>query len=295
LARLAAVVIPVLLAARPLGNDRFALSGRANPEPHGVDVWMEHSGAVDFDLVGLKAASRAQLNRPQPHPADGIQLAEPRTPASPHGGFLVVGSVALLEGDDATVTRMGPGWAIAGANLPNLTTRFIQAFGDHYDQIAIFLSFNDQASPNSLAYQLPARNDTRGLGIPVYDNTALFGSTGKMQGVLNMKRIGLYGRDAADDPDNGLYAVWAQEAAHRWLVYFRLRRATDSANSEALLGRMYAHWKNNVQADGSIMDGYSWVANDDGTFSPKDRGVRYGALDQYGMGLRRPARCRPSS
>ena len=49
---------------------------------------------------------------------------------------------------------------------------------------------------------------------------------------------------------------------------------------------MLAHWKNNVQADGSILDGYTWKDNGDGTFTPMDRGVRYGALDQYGMGLR---------
>ena len=117
-----------------------------------------------------------------------------------------------------------------------------------------------------------------------------------MQGVLNMKRIGLYGRDAADDPDNGLYAVWAQEAAHRWLVYFRLRREPPTAaNSEALLGRMYAHWKNNVQADGSIIDGYAWNDNGDGTFTPRSAASATARSINTAWGCARPARCRPSS
>jgi MYXO-CTERM domain-containing protein len=279
LARLAAIVFPVILAARPLGDDRHALAGRPVPEPHAIDVWGDDGAGVDFDVHGLRDASRQQL-------AAGLKRAEERTPSVFHDGFMTVGSVALLEGDDSTVTRMGTGFGIAGSNLPNITTRFIKAFGDDYDQIAIFLTFNDRASLTALAYQLPVANDTRGLGIPVYDNTALFGSTRKMQSVLNMKRIGLYGRGAADDPDSGLYAVWAQESAHRWLVYFRMRREGETANSEALLGRMLAHWKNTVQADGSILDGYTWKDNGDGTFSPMDRGVRYGALDQYGMGLR---------
>ena len=279
LARLAAVVVPVLLAGRPLGDDRRALDRQEVPEPHAIDVWMNDTGGADFDWHAMKAASRQELNR-------GLDRADARTPAAVHNGFTTIGSVALLEGDETTVTRMDTGFAIVNRNLPNITTRFIEAFGDDYDQIAVFLTFNDRASPNALAYQMPVKNDTRGLGIPVYDNAPLFGSAGKLQTVLNMKRIGLYGRGAAEDPDNGLYAVWAQEAAHRWLVYFRLRRETDVANTEALLGRMFAHWKNTVQADGSILDGYTWRDNGDGTFSPQDRGVRYGALDQYGMGLR---------
>jgi MYXO-CTERM domain-containing protein len=279
LARLAAIVVPVLLAGRPLGDDRHALAGREVPEPHAIDVWGQDTAGIDFDQVAVKAASRKQL-------AEGLNRAEPRTPAAMHSGFITVGSVALMEADEGMVTRMGEGFGIANRNLPNITTRFIQAFGDDYDQVAVFLSFNDRASLTALAYQLPAANTTRGLGIPVFDNTELFGSKGKMQTVLNMKRIGLYGRGAADDPDSGLYAVWAQEAAHRWLVYFRMRRESDLANNELLLGRQLAHWKNTVQADGSIMDGYTWKDNGDGTFSPMDRGVRYGALDQYGMGLR---------
>jgi hypothetical protein len=280
LARLAAILLPVVFAARPLGDDRHALSRQPVPEPHAIDVWLQDAQGTDFDHAAAAAASRELLSQ-------GLNRAEePRTPAPVHGGFTKLGSVALMEGDDTTVTRMGEGFGIVGRNLPNIATRFIQAFGDDYDQIAVFLAFNDRASLTALAYQMPVRNDTRGLGIPVYDNTALFGSGGKMQTMLNMKRIGLYGRGAAEDPDSGLYAVWAQEAAHRWLVYFRLRREGEEANNEALLGRMLAHWKNNVQADGSILDGYTWKDNGDGTFSPMDRGVRYGALDQYGMGLR---------
>jgi hypothetical protein len=249
-----------------------------------VDLWGEHGAGLDQDLRALKAASRAQLNGAKLD--SGINQAEPRTPAVVHSGFTTVGSVALLEGDETTVTRIDNGFGIVNSNLPTITTRFIQAFGDDYDQIAVFLTFNDRASASSLAYQMPVRNDTRGLGIPVFDNTAVFGSAGRMQTVLNMKRIALYGRGAADDPDSGLYAVWAQEAAHRWLVYFRIRREAETAPSTALLGRMLAHWKNNVQADGSILDGYAWKDNGDGSFTPTGRGIRYGALDQYGMGLR---------
>ena len=275
--RVLAVLVPLLFAARPVGNSRYALSGRPTPPPNAVDIWGEHSEGAGHDLASALAASRAQLARLGPAgEAAAFQV----------GGFSVIGNVAVLAGDDATVGRSGTGFGIDANNLAAVSTRFIQTFGDDYDQIAVFLGFVDRASPQSLAYQQPVKNDTKGLGLGLFDSTQRFGSSGRMQTVLNMKRINLYGRDAALDPDNGLYAVWAQEAGHRWLVYFRYRREGDAAASEALLGRQKAHWARNVQADGSIQDGFVWKDNGDGTFTPGERGVRYGTLDQYGMGLR---------
>ena len=115
----------------------------------------------------------------------------------------------------------------------------------------------------------------------------MFGSKGRMQTMLNMKRISLYGRDAAGDPDNGLYAVWAQEAAHRWLVYFRFQRAgRDRATARRCSAGRRRTGRARCRPTARSMDGYLWKDNDDGTFTPMERGVRYGALDQYGMGLR---------
>ena len=149
--------------------------------------------------------------------------------------------------------------------------RFIAAFGDHYDQIAVFLTFNDLAMPQSLAYQMPIKNDVSGIGLGLFDSSAEFGSpSGRLQTALNMKRILAYGRDAANDPANDLYSVWAQEAAHRWSAYLRFKREGDTDASDALLGRQKAHWAQGVQADASIMDGYLWTDNGDGTFSPTD-------------------------
>ena len=294
--RSAAVGLPLLLAAAPLGDPANALRGGALPEPHAVDMVGNHMAGTGLSLAAAKAESRALLNLPLP-------LAPPvappprlnRAPAVVNttgslGGFSLVGSVAVLPGDDLgvspTVSRKDTGYGITGSNLAAVSTRFIQVFGDDYDQIAVFLAFADRFSPAALAYQQPVKNDVRGLGLGLFDRTGEFGSkSGRMQTVLNMKRINLYGRDAAGDPDNGLYPVWAQEAAHRWLVYYRYQREGETAPNKALLGRQEAHWAKGVQAEGSIMDGYDWKDNMDGTFTPGKRAFRYGRLDQYGMGL----------
>ena len=273
------VIIPILLAAPPLGRQVPGpppTTGEV-PPAHALNVWLDDSDGLDVDQVGLRQASRQSLAR--------SPLLHPELAAQVIGGFTQVGSVAVLEGDDATVKRLASGYGVDGTTLAVVSTRFIQAFGDDYDQIAVFLAFPDRASPQALAYQQPVKNDTRGIGLGLFDSSAAYGSKGRMQTVLNMKRISVYGRDAAADPDNGLYAVWAQEAAHRWLVYFRLRQANDTSDSDLLLGRQKVHWSRGVAAEGSILDGFSWKDNGDGTFTPGRRGYRYGALDQYGMGL----------
>ena len=294
--RLSAVVVPVLLIARPLGDPADALRGFVPPEAHSVDLEGRHTEGLDFDVVAAKQASRDQLNagfsasaltNGAGLPPTGIVAAQAvAAPASQLGGFTLIGSVAVLGAEESMVTRQDTGWGITPvANLAAITSRFIQVFGDDYDQIAVFLSFVDRLSPQALAYLQPVKNDVRGLGMGLFDRTDTFGSKGRMQAVLNMKRINLYGRDAAGDPDNGLYPVWAQEAAHRWLVYFQFKRADETMLNASLLGRQNAHWARGVEAQGSIMDGYDWKENSDGTFTPGKRGFRYGRLDQYGMGL----------
>jgi MYXO-CTERM domain-containing protein len=280
--RITAVALPLVAAARGVSDEPRPLPPLSS-EPHAVDIWMGDA-AVDVDPAFRLEAERARL---------ASALTAPPVVAPSRGlgvGFQVVGSVAVLQGDElntaGTPTRRG----MNSDTIARVGQQFIQAFGDNYDQIAIFLAFYDYMSPQALAYQMPVKNDITGLGLTMFDGSAAYGSpSGRLQTMLNMKRILAYGRGAADDPDNDLYAVWAQEAAHRWVVYFRYRREQDAANSDALLGRQKAHWARNVQADGSIMDGYLWRDNGDGTYTPVDRDKRYGILDQYGMGLRAAA------
>jgi len=243
------------------------------------------------DVVGNNPRFAREAERERLFPTLPQDAVTPAA-AALGGGFMVVGSVAVLQGDEATVSGVGNRPGIEYRNLAEISTRFIQAFGDDYDQLAVFLAFTDYNSAQSLAYQMRVKNDVSGIILradgkqDLFDASDLFGSpSGRMSTVLNMKRILAYGRGAADNRENDLYYVWAQEAAHRWSAYLRFRREGQTENSDALLGRQLAHWAKGVQADGSIMDGYLWRDNNDGTFTAVERDKRYGALDQYAMGL----------
>ncbi len=250
------------------------------PTIHATDVWLGATPAgPGEDRQAVRVAERQQFLSPP--------VAAVLPPVGVGDGFRMVGDVAVVEGDDETTIRQGSGFGMRSAQFAELTRRFIAAFGDDYSEVAVFLSFPDVLSRQALAYQQPIKNDDDGLGLPRFDFSSNYGSAGTLETVLNMKQINIYGRDVTDDAASDLYAVWAQEAAHRWLIYFRYQRAGDKDPSKKLLGREDAHWGRFVQADGSLIDGYTWKDNGDGTFTPGDFNKRYGALDQYGMGLRR--------
>lgn len=288
--RFLAVIVPVLCAALPLGKDPPVYSTLPSlpppPVAHAVDIWMGHS-----DAVGTSPQFEREAERERLFPTLPRQPVVPQA-ATLGGGFMVVGSVAVLQGDEGTVAGVGNRPGIEYRNLAEISRRFIEAFGDDYDQLAVFLAFTDYNSAQSLAYQMRVKNDVSGIMLradgkqDLFDASDYFGSpSGRMSTVLNMKRILAYGRGAADNPENDLYAVWAQEAAHRWAAYLRFRRTGETENSDALLGRQLAHWAKGLQADASIMDGYLWRDNKDGTFTAVERDKRYGSLDQYAMGL----------
>ncbi len=286
LARVAAVLVPVLLAPRGVGVDRPArTAARPPPRAHAVDVWLGHGEAIGLDHAALAAAERAGIARTLAAAAAGARAV---TPVTVSGGLPTVGDVAVLVADDETVSTQDRLSGITYENLAAISRRFIATFGDDYDQIAVFLGFTDRFSPFALAYELPIKNDVSGLGLDHFDASGTFGSSGRLKAMLNMKRILAYGRESANQPQNSLYYVWAQEAAHRWLTYFKVKPPGDEggAPSDELLGRQGAHWSPLVQTDASIMDGFAWRDNDDGTFTPVEAGKRYGMLDQYGMGLR---------
>ncbi len=222
-------------------------------------------------------------------------LAQAQTaPTGVGAGFAIVGAVAVLEGDEITTTASGTGYGLNKDNLAEISSRFIAAFGDDYDQIAVFVGFTDRLSQQALAYQQPVKNDIRGLGLGMWDETKRFGSpSGRMESMLNMKRINLYGRDAANDPENDLYSVWAQEAAHRWAVYFKYRFLNDTSDRTDLLLRQNAHWAPWVHAEASFLDGMSWQSQNNGTYLLTEMNKRYSTLDQYAMGLRTPLEVTP--
>src|SRR5687768_2567206 len=126
--RLLAVIVPVMCAALPLGKDPPP-TVPPPPVAHAVDIWMGHA-----DVAGTSPRFTREAERERLFPALPHDVVTPE--ATLGGGFMVVGSVAVLQGDEATVAGVGNRPGIEYRNLAEISRRFIQAFGDDYDQIA---------------------------------------------------------------------------------------------------------------------------------------------------------------
>ena len=234
-----------------------------------------------------------------PQPIDFVanpQLALGRRPevragSTKPGRVLQRAEVAILEGDETIVTVQSPGaYRLSGDAGNNdrvdIAQRFFSRYPDEFDQLIVFLTFPDFASIGASAYYARIKNDASGIAIPVFDQSATYGSMGALQGFVNMHTVWQYGQTVEElsDPGLHLYATLAQEFSHRWLAHLLYEDAGGFANP-GMLGRDGTHWSALLDAEGSVQDGYDWVDNGDGSFTSTARMTHFSPLDLYGMGL----------
>lgn len=169
---------------------------------------------------------------------------------------------------DAVTT--GPSEAIAG--------RALELLGDRFD----FLIMISNVSSNQNRFYTPVRNDVSGIGEAVTDNSAAWGSAGRLHGVIMFP---------LDDFFDGAEAGTIHEIGHAWINF-----ATDQ-----VLGAGVPHWPLSTMANGvmglsipGLGSGgtfpWSLTSLGDGTVRvqsapPKDL---YTPLDLYVMGLLPP-------
>jgi hypothetical protein len=199
----------------------------------------------------------------------------------------VSGEVVIVEGDDQILATDGRGWGLVDTSFPILARRVIDAVGDHFQTLTVWLTFEDLGSGDAVAYEMPVKNEVGGLGYPLFDDSQAFGSHGVLRAVLNMKTVALGTGGTVESWAHPL-AIWGQEAAHRWLVYLLFRDPRTGQPSDALLGRDCAHYSRYVDTQASVHDGFAWKDNGNGTFTWTEANKRYGNLDLYGMGLMAP-------
>ncbi len=152
---------------------------------------------------------------------------------------------------------------------------------DRFDFLAVF---TDRVVEGShLVGSVTVANDVEGIGMPVFDHGRVFGSK-KLEHIVLMNSLGFYDDDPSKPPRIPSYAyspstlaVLGHELGHRWLAHA----------GEPLVGPgRRGHWNYFLDTDGSFMGGSSLTDNADGTFTTEDVMSRFGALDQYLMGVR---------
>lgn len=162
---------------------------------------------------------------------------------------------------------------------------FFREFADIYDHLIVFLDF-PQTLGGGFAFELTVKNDVRGIGTGVFDNTAQVGSRGRLRSFVQMGTLTRY----PDDPEaeflgtNSTLDVLGQETGHRWLSFLRFVDENGEV-SEDLLGRDLAHWSFCHNSLASDMEGNEIREDGGDRFTTVAATERFSPLDQYAMGL----------
>jgi MYXO-CTERM domain-containing protein len=225
------------------------------------------------------------------HPNPGFVHARNYMAGDPKPGNVEqMGEIVILEGDDQLVSTSKDGFGIVvdarAQNPVNITNRFYTKYGDDFDEIIIFTTFDDVGAQGAAAYEISTQQDVKGLGQDIFDDSVSWGSQGgKLHAFVNMMKWDQFdGAIPMTDPRSDLYSVLGQEFAHRWLAFLRYTDST-GAISTAMLGRDGAHWASTLSANGSFMDGNVLTLTSDGYYQTSALMSTYWALDLYAMGL----------
>ena len=170
-------------------------------------------------------------------------------------------------------------------DLVAVGTRFAASHPDAYDQLVIWLDRPVRAD-EVFAYEIGVANDVRGIGLPLYDRSADFGSE-RLESVVVMGWLGKYSDDRSLKVigEGTTLGTLAHESGHRWLALLEFSDR-DRERSTALLDGLGYHWSFFVDTDASVMGGNDIRELGGGRFETVAAVERYSALDQYVMGLR---------
>ena len=162
-----------------------------------------------------------------------------------------------------------------------LARRVYEEAADRFDFLAIFT--DRVVEGPDLVGSVSIANRDQGIGLPLYDHASLFGSD-RLEHMVLMNSLSYYDADPRAAPDiphhaslPSTLAVLAHEMGHRWLAHLPEPLVAPGAKG---------HWSRFLDSDGSLMGGSRLRDNADGTFTSTEALTRFGAFDQYLMGVR---------
>ena len=217
------------------------------------------------------------------------------------GGIGDVSQVTLVDYSDDLPLEGATG-AIAEVfvemptvNLQNIAREFYRTHGDDFDSLIFFTNFESDLDEIGLAFAIPVKNDVLGIGnpsydelFPLFDDTADYGSQGRLKAIISMNNLKLWEDDPLETvwgPATSTLSVLAHEFEHIWGIYL---------DPPELLGRDWSHWSFSLHTAGSVMGGNDIQDNEDGTFTTLGPRDVYGPLDLYLMGLLKPEEVPPT-
>ncbi len=184
-----------------------------------------------------------------------------------------------------------------GIDVVRVAQRFYETHEDSVDYIVIFNTAGIAAASGALAYETTVRSYRDGIGDTPVDNGAAYGSSYRLQAVLNMGPLRQYLRDPyarvgsrGQITGDTTMSLLGHEAGHLFLALASIR---DPRNPLArpMLGTQLAHWSFNFNSEASLLEGNRIQDNGVGLtnrFLTVGTVEGYSPLDQYLMGLRGP-------
>ncbi|HEV8630096.1 MAG TPA: hypothetical protein VGV61_07250 [Thermoanaerobaculia bacterium] len=171
---------------------------------------------------------------------------------------------------------------------------FFRRFADDYDHLIVWLDFDYSLGVGAFAYEFSLKNEVKGIGEQIFDDSLAAGSHGRLRSFVQMGSLN-GARRYPDNPDseflgtNTTMDVLGQEAGHRWGAFLPYK----DGNDYPLLGRSFAHWSYAFDSDASDMEGNDILDLGGGVFRTVDATSRFSDLDMYSMGLLAPGEVGP--
>jgi hypothetical protein len=141
----------------------------------------------------------------QPQPVDPAQL---RAIDAAVGSAVDIGNLTVME--------LGGAYDRGLAEPRQLVAyRFYQDHADDYDFLVVFTTFEFETA-GAHAFYNGIRNDTGGIGLPLYDYSAEFGSSGRLQGYVDMAALSRNSLVQQESRFQFTLKTLAHELMHRW-------------------------------------------------------------------------------
>lgn len=176
-----------------------------------------------------------------------------------------------------------PGGQMNTEARAEVAKEFYEKHPDNYDFLMIFSTFEFETG-EAVAFHLGLQNNIKGIGLPLFDYSAQFGSQGKLKGYIDMAAMSRYDLDPLHPNFDWVLGVMSHEVLHQWGSRVKFKDAAGNI-SDALIGKGGAHWSYLLDSDASVEYGAKWRNNGDGTFTSIATRKFYSPLDLYLMGM----------
>jgi hypothetical protein len=268
------------------GEDRVVVTWRNVPEYSDFGT-----GSRQYVQMALYTNGRISFQYRQ---ASASSIVVGISPGGPAGQTDVIslrgGSSQIFTG--AVAESFG---STDGVDTVRVAQRLYEDHEDSYDYLVIFNTAGVEAGTNAVANELTVRNYRQGLGDTQLDVGESYGSSYRLQAVLNMGPLSQYPQDpyarvgsrGAITGDNTM-TILGHETGHLFLALASIR---DPLNPSArpMLGTQNAHWSFNFNSEASLLEG-NRIQDNGPTVTNRFYTVAtvegYAPLDQYLMGFR---------